>query len=258
MTTKTAATPTPDALLAKLQGELEEIEMLRVPAQREVDAHLARTEALTQRIHAIQAASTTLRGLAPLAPEQEWLDHLTVWRKTLCDELLALPRHIRDRADIDRQQNLSFSIKLIDFGCPFGSVATLAPTRLGELMAEAGYATSGPELRGQRGWRGSLEQVGERIRALTKERTAAQAALDGALATDEERAEREAEAQQYRDALNSLHVTVSPDGMGYIVVDEEGDVRDLTTLTPIEREAFERADAVERQYRQGVVERQSG
>jgi hypothetical protein len=57
-------------------------------------------------------------------------------------------------------------------------------------MAAAGYATDGPALRGPNGFRDSLPDTEQRIKDHAKQRTAAQAALDAALLTDEERATR--------------------------------------------------------------------
>lgn len=96
MTTNTETTPSVDEVLATLQAKLDEIDIRRTQAQREADAYAARMEALARRISAIRVATTTLAGLAPLAPEQEWRDQLTAWRKALSAELLELPARIRD------------------------------------------------------------------------------------------------------------------------------------------------------------------
>lgn len=167
---------------------------------------------------------------------------------------------IRDRAMMARADDLAFSIKLIDVGLGIGTlgpIITLAPTRLGELMAAAGYATSGPELRGPQGWRGSWKEVEQRLKTLAQRRTAAQAALDAAALDDDARANQEAESRVLTEVFNRLHVKGSRDGMGYVVVAEDGGERDLTTLTDVERRAFERMDARERSYRQGVIDRQA-
>lgn len=257
MTTATA-TPTIDERIAQLAKESAALAISRTQAQQEADAYGLRIESLARRISTIQVATTALASLASVAHEQEWLDHLTAWRKTLCDELLTIKSPIRDRDTKERADRLTWSIRLIDFGLGVSTlgIVTLASSAIGPLMTAAGYATANPDLRGPNGWRGSLKEVEQRIKTLTRQRAEAQAALDAALLTDDERTTREAEGQAYRDALNRLRLKGNSDGTGYVVCDEYGDVRDLATLTPIEREAFERADAAYRQEQQATFERQ--
>lgn len=240
-------TITTDERLKQLTKESAALDTRRKQAQQEVDTCVARMRVIANRCNAIQVATTTLAHLAPLASEQEWLDHLSAWRKQLCDELLAVPRRNRDRAEMDRQQNLTFSIRLIDFGLgvavnsPFLDLSLL---RLGELMAEAGYATSGPELQGRRGWLGSIPEVKQRIEDVTKQRAKAQAAVDDALMTDEERAKVDAESQAYRDALRTMDVKGNADGTGLVAYTKDGDPLDVSAMTPEQRKAFERWEAV--------------
>lgn len=231
--------------LAQLTKESATLDTRRNQAQQEVDTCSARMESLAQRASAIHVATTTLAHLAPLAPEQKWLAHLTTWRKRLCDELLAVPRRNRDRVEMDRQQNLTFSIRLIDFGLggtllsPFLDLSSL---RVGELMAEAGYATSGPELRGPRGWLGSIPEVKQRIEDVTKQRAKAQAALDDALMTDEERATHEAEDRVFRETLNTMDIRINddPNVPGLVAYTKDGDVLTESEMTAAQRKAFER------------------
>src|SRR5258708_14084 len=106
-------TTTIDERLLQLTKESAALDTSRVQAQQEVDAYAARMEVVAQRFSAIQVATTALKGLAPLAPATEWRDHLVEWRKTLCDELLAIKSPIRDSRTMGVQQNLKLSILTI-------------------------------------------------------------------------------------------------------------------------------------------------
>src|SRR5688572_27230881 len=108
--------PTVDDVLVKLKAECDEFAIRRTQAQQEVDAYAARMHVVAQRMSAIEVATTTLAGMPSLAPEQAWLDHLTAWRKTVCDELLTLPPRIRDDHTLGVRRNLELSILTIDRG----------------------------------------------------------------------------------------------------------------------------------------------
>lgn len=199
----TAQADTPlaiDERLALLTKQSAALDARRIQSQQEVDSCAAQIEVLGQRFTAIQVSSTALAHLPPLDAEHKWLDHLNTWRKNLCDELLALSQQDLNRADMDRQQKLEYSVRLIDFGLgaavhsPFIDLSSMP---LGQLMAEAGYATKGAELCGPRGWLGSMPEVEDHIEDVTKRRAEAQAALDDALTTDEERATHEAETKVF-------------------------------------------------------------
>lgn len=230
--------------LAQLTQESAALATSRARAEREAATYIAQTGALAHRISTIQVATTTLAGLPALAPEQEWLAHLTAWRKALCDELLALPARIRDKAGLHRQENLTFSIRLIDFGLrvvSFGPVVDLSPLRIGELMAEAGYATSGPELQGSHGWLGSNSEVEGRIRNITRQRAAAQAQLDEALMDDDARAKADAEGAACRETLRTMDIknNEDPNVPGLVAYTQDGDVLTLPEMTAAQRQAFE-------------------
>lgn len=255
------ATPTTiETRLAELTqaraARKDEQDLDRTLTMRQVRAYLAETALLDRRIVTIRTAAEALAALPTLDADTQWLAHLTTWRTTLRDELLTVPARVRDKATIEWQQGLTWSIRLIDFGfgiAPLG-IVTLAPARVGVLMAAAGYATSDPELRGPRGWRGSIKDVERRIKTLTRQRAEAHAALDAALLTDEERTAQEAETQAYRDVLNSMNIRGGPDGLRAYTPD--GDPLDVADMTPVQRTAFERADTTERQSQQATVERQ--
>jgi hypothetical protein len=205
----TETTSTVDDVLAKLQAELDGLNIRRIEAQQEANACVPRMDVLRQRFSAIQVATTVLAGLAPLDPEQEWLDRLTAWRQTLRDELLTLPPRIRSDKDLGRQQNLTLSIRTIEFGIGAGkdSGYDLTNLRLGHLMREAGYEPVGADpdrnFSGVMPWFGSLPEVQRRIAALQKQRDDAQARLDEALLDDDARERLAAEGKARRDALNA-------------------------------------------------------
>jgi hypothetical protein len=80
-----------------------------------------------------------------------------------------------------------------------------------------------------------LPEVEQRISDRARKRDAA--ALADALLTDDERAEP-------RDAFNSMRVKVNGDRFG--TYKSDGDVLDVTEMTPLQRKAFERMDAMQR------------
>ena len=124
--------------------------------------------------YAFKSATGRMAELPPA--EKKWIDDLTTWRQTLCDELLALPPRIRDKAEMGRQQNLTLSIRVIDFGLgvlndPGYDLTTL---RLGQLMRASGYeprdADPTRNYSGVMPWFGSMKEI--------ERRAAAQATLD--------------------------------------------------------------------------------
>ncbi len=117
-------------------------------------------------------------------------------------------------------------------------------------MQQAGYAIEGPGLRGPNGWRGSEKEVKARIQEHAKRRAAAQAQLDSALMDDDVRETQEAESKRLRDAFNAMNVRVGPDGH-LAAYDDAGEVFDVSKMTPLQRRAFERMDALQRPVTEG-------
>ena len=201
-----------DGALKKLQAELTEIEARRTRAEDEVEACCARIDTLTQRMTAIYAASSMLANLPAIGPDQEWLDHLVAWRKTLGDELRALPSTIRDSHTLGLEKNLKLSIQVIAFGPDMtnGSGYDLTTLRLGALMREAGFepvgADSDRHYSGIMPWFGSLSEVERRISEGKTQYAKAEAHLADALLDDAER-ERRAIAEKARmAAINAAPV----------------------------------------------------
>ena len=159
-------------------------------------------------------------------------DHLNTWRKTLCDELLTIKSPIRDSVTMGLSQNLTVSLRAIDFGASQFSSSqwALENSRLGELMVASGYVVVGADPSrhyiGRLPWHGSLAEVGARLTQTEQRRTRAQQQLDSALMDDVERAKHEADAKRMRDLVNALH----PRGPN-LAVDE-------TNLTDEQREAL--------------------
>jgi hypothetical protein len=134
-----------------------------------------------------------------------------------------------------RSQNLTLSIRLIDFGLGQlrDSVSDLTTLRLGELMVASGYAVVGADpsrhFLGRLPWFGSIKEVEGRLKETAKRRAEAQQRLDSALIDDDVREQQEAETNKLRAALRGLDLR----GPNLTV---QG--RDESDLTPLEREAL--------------------
>jgi len=167
-----------------------------------------RRRVLDNRLSAARNATATLATLGE--PDTAWLDHLKAWRKTLFDEQLAIPARVLTDQELGMRQNLTVSVRCIDFG-PSVIAETgydLTTLRLGALMREAGFEVVGADAdrnyNGEMPWHGSLTEVEQRISDVSRRRAEAQARLDDALLDDDARATLEAEAQARRDALNAM------------------------------------------------------
>jgi hypothetical protein len=265
MTTATTI-PTTDERIASRRAELTKQRAERVDdyplswTQKQANAYVAETATLDKKIAAFNAAVETWAALPTLDADTKWLAHLKTWRDTISDERLAIKSPIRDKATRERAQSLEWSIKLIDHGWAANrlpsKIVTLASTRLGELMAAANYDVAGEGLYGPRGFRGSLPDTEQRVKTLTRQRAEAQAALDLALEDDTDRAKRAAESQAHRDALNSMEIRGGDSLRAYHK--DTGEPLDVADMTEEQRAAFERFEAAEREYRQGVIDRQMG
>lgn len=206
----TATIPsTVDERLAQLREECAALNISRTQAEQDAATYSRQIEERELRIITIHGAAAAIAGLPALAPEQEWRDLLTSWRKTLCDELLALPPRIRDSHTLGVQTNLTISIRIIDFGISAANDTgyNLTTLRLGQLMRESGYEPVGADPnRGYSGvmpWFGSVSEVERRIAKLHKQRDDAQTRLDDALMDDDARAKAAAQSKARIDALNA-------------------------------------------------------
>jgi hypothetical protein len=202
---------------------LEDLEALRaaipddgaLPASTTSDERAAmqrRRADLDRRLMRARDATATLAALATDDADAQWRDRLEAWRRVLCDELLALPPRIRDAPTLGVQQNVTLSIRAIDFGLRVleNTGYGLTNLRLGELMAGDGYEHIGadPERNyaGEMPWHGCLKEVEHRINDRERRRAAAQAQLDEAFMDDDVRARRDAEADRRRAELNARPV----------------------------------------------------
>jgi hypothetical protein len=172
--------------------------------QRPLDDLRKKREALVARIVTIRSARATLAGLEPeIAACATWADQLRTWRKTLQDEIVALPSPIRTDRDRGRLRNLQLSVVTIDSGLPADTGWEVETLRLGQLMRESGYV-EGPrvanQVHGPLPWHGTLPAVENRLKALVQQRDDARARLNEALLDDAERDRRAAETTK-RNAL---------------------------------------------------------
>lgn len=210
-------------------------------SERERHAYLAETTVLDQRLAAARTALAILAEVAPeLAADTAWLAHLTSWRATLCHELLDIKSPIRDKAVLERADNLTLSIRMIDFGL---GASTLGPIvrltlRIGDLMAAAGYDIEAPALHGPRGWRGAVRETEARIAELTKRCVPVEAQLHEMLLTDDEQATRDAERAALQEVLKTMHIRNNRDGSGLVACTPDGVPLDAADMTLAQRTAF--------------------
>lgn len=202
----------PTAVVAQLRHELAAMHdpMDVTGTDREREAYEARRSLLRQRISQIRASLSTLAEVEPLvADAQAWREHLTAWRQTLADELLALPPNPRTDKDRGRQHNLMLSIRCIDHGT---GVIThtgygLSTLRLGALMLDAGYVAAPPvanQLFGELPWFGSMPEVEHRLKHLAARRVEANARLADGLLDDDARMARDAARRARAAHLNTM------------------------------------------------------
>jgi len=130
------------AQLEQARGERKDKAHLpRTMTRADVGAYVEHTALIDRRIAALRRATAALAALPDNESDSQWLDHVTTWRKALCDELQAMPPRLRDVTEMGTQQNLALSIRVIDFG--LGVITDtgydLTTLRLGQLMREAGY-----------------------------------------------------------------------------------------------------------------------
>lgn len=239
---------TPDARFAELTAlraaRKDPLDLPGSMTERERRAYLAETTALDARLAALRSAQAALAALPAADADVKWLAFLRAARGTLEAELLAIKPPIRDDATRERARALGWSIELIDYGWAAnrlpGAIIDLSSTRLGALMAAAGYDVVGHEaLRGPNGFRGSLAETERRVKDLVKQRTAAQAQLAALLPTEAERTQREAEHQAHRAALATMQVRNNSDGDGLVAFTKNGDPLDPAAMTSEQRQAFE-------------------
>lgn len=110
-------------------------------------------------------------------------------------------------------------------------------------MVSAGLDVEGPGLRGPNGWRGSIKEVEQRIKVTTKQRAAAQTALDVLLRTDAEKAQQEATDTVFYDTMNTMRLRNGSDGKSLVAFTLDGDPLPVADMTEQQRAAFARFEA---------------
>lgn len=234
-----------EELLARRAAIPDDASLPLSMTRAERDALRRQAYELDCRIRHARDALATLA--ATPEPDMTWLNHLIEWRATLFEELRCSPSEPRKPRQLGLRNNLTLSMRCIDYG-PDDALQLqcydLSTLRLGQLMLEAGYTPIGakPEQHyaGMLPWHGSLREVEKQHKDIAKRRADAQQRLDDALMDDDERAKREADAQAYRDAINSMRIQRTADGDGYCVVDGDGDIVDEKTLSTVQRQALAR------------------
>jgi hypothetical protein len=203
---------------------------------RQHEEYETRRRNLVATIGRIQTAQATLAEVAqPLSDTQTWHDHLEKWREESCQELIRVAQGKNPEARA-AQQSATLSIRRVDRGLDLMREFLPGEIYLDGLMRRDGFVPATPFSRAQGdAWFGSMPECEARLRALQHRRDVAQRVLDAELQTDEDRAEVEA----MRTTANSMHIKTDRTGTGLVVVDDEGDARDLATLTPEEAKAYE-------------------
>ena len=231
------------AELSKLRAERkDEADLPRTLTMRQVREYLAETAKIDAQIAAVRDAASAVAALPTLDADLKWQEHLKTWRNVLGDELKTFQMPVRGKDANLRVDRLVFSIRLIDLGFSIATfpIVDLSSTPLGELMRESGYAVQGDALYGPRGWRGSTKEVERRIKHQTAAREKAVAALDGVLASDDERAKREAETRAFYSAMATMTIKGDADGTTLLAYDLDGEPLPVEKMTEQQRNAFQR------------------
>jgi hypothetical protein len=203
---------------------------------RQFQDYETRRRNLASAIGRIQTAQATLSEVAqPLSDTQNWRDLLEKWRDESCQYLISVASSKTPEARA-QQQSATLSIRRIDRNLDLMREFLPGEIFLDTLMARDGFKPSNAFARANGdAWYGSLPETEARLRALIHRRDQAQRTLDSELQSDEDRAEGEA----MRATLSVMRIKANRTGTGLVVVDENGDERDLSTLTPEEAKAYE-------------------
>lgn len=227
------APPDPDVVLARLEAERAS-RMDTAKLLRDVDIYAEQTKQLDFRIVTITSARHELQRVEAELPGLEtWRTNLESWRKALCDELLGFPNRMRTPEQYGRQQNVTLSMRMIDFNVNVdGTGWSLSTLRLGSLMRASGYTDPLP-------WLGCLRETERRIKILTEQRDAAQVKLDYAIMSDADRAAHDAEVAERCRILNAAPRRLTrvdgsifdryPDGREVEIEDGTTEIKEIAT-----------------------------
>ena len=236
------------ALANRLAERMDVLDLPGNLSQRERDTSAMVTTVIRQQLAEFESvAAQWAAAPSDTGADPTWLQHLTAWRQTLCEELLTIKSPIRDPEVKLRSDRLVWSIRLIDHGLSIAPknlpIVDLSPTPIGVFMRAAGYEVQGEGLRGPRGFRGSIREVERRVKLQTAERVALKKMLDRLLISDDERAQMDAESQAQRDALATMNIKNNTTGDGLVAETLYGDPLPVEAMTPEQRSAFERFQA---------------
>ena len=159
-----------------------------------VQAEAAALEAEVQTMQMVRMARGYLRPQITTVTFAR--DTVRDIRKTCCDELIALPRVIRDSRTEGISQNLKASILAIDgLGSTTVNGFSLNTLRVGQLLKAAGFPESAPienQVVGEIQWPGSLPEIERRLRDLQSQLVEAENRLAAALLDETGRAKQQA------------------------------------------------------------------
>jgi hypothetical protein len=233
------------ATLARLLAERKDpMDLPRTMTQREVNDYSTATSMLRQQIADFESVVSQWAVLPPPTDDTVWLAHLHSWRQTLSDELLTIKSPIRGKDAKERSDRLAWSIRFVDFGWsiapPNLPIVDVSHMPIGKLMDDAGFSTVGEALRGPHGWQGSIREIKQRTKELTKQRAAIQKALDRLMVTPDESAQAEAESQTFAAAMRTMDIKNNARGNGLVALTLDGDPLSVDDMTSEQRSAFER------------------
>lgn len=245
-------TPTRDERIATRRAELttkraarkDKLDIPRTLTDRQFNAYITETATIEHEFAAFTNEVEKWHALPSIELDTRWLAFAPGARDLMSTELANIKKPMRDRDVQELAARLVFSIRLLDFGLgisAIGPIIDLSSTRIGQLMQQAGYDVTGLELlRGPNGFRGSIPEVEARIKALTKQRAAVEAALDSALLTDDERTQRDVDDAAFREVLSTMIFKNNSTGNGLAAFSPDGDALAVADMTPVQRKAFER------------------
>ena len=206
----------------------------------EADGYTMQTMILKQSLRDFCALADQWESLPAVAASDTWMNHLTTWRKILCDELLTIKSPIRDRDIKLRSDALIWSIKFVDSGFgiapPNLPIVDVSHMPIGVLLAKAGFSTMGDGLReGPTAWQGSIRELERAQKELDKQRAALKKQLDRVLVSAEEHAREE---RKFSATLATMSLKNNENGDGLVAETLDGMPLPLEQMTDEQAAAF--------------------
>ncbi len=230
---------TEEERLSKLQAALDALlDPGDYPGEWTLNQTAAYTQTrntLTNRITTARQQLSTLADVErQIAPIEASTTLLNLWRKPLCDLLMACPP--RDPAAV----SIAASIRAVDFGVEWRSGASVIPGPLRQKMMASITPTWE---QGSDPWIyifGALKTCEKRVKELHTQRDAAQKTLDDALLDDDERAERAKTHREWQAVLNTMKLKGDPLGNGTLIAYDKKTGDPLTEFTDAQLKALRR------------------